>query len=47
MNYNILDNELNVPAEQKLFVLIENIVEERQSHYNAKDFACKFANNTI
>ena len=47
VNYNILDNELNVPAEQKLFVLIKNIVTEYKSHCNAKYFAHKFANNTM
>ena len=45
VNYNILDNELNVPAGKKTFSLIEKMTVERKSHRNAKDFARKFVSN--
>ena len=44
VNYDILDNELYVPAEQKS-LLIEEMPVERKSHRNDKDFAYKFVNN--
>ena len=45
VNYDILDNELHAPTEQKSFSLIEKMSVERKSHRNAKDFACIFFNN--
>ena len=42
VNYSIISNKLNVPAKQKSFEMIENIVTERESYYYAKDFAYKF-----
>ena len=45
VNYDVLDNELHVPAEKKSFSLIEKMSVERKIHRNTKDFACEFVND--